>query len=166
MTANQMNKDRYLTEVPSVRVGMLIHAEPARVFEAIVDPRITSKVWYTKSTGRMVEGAALRWTWEMYGVSSDVQVQEVEPERRVRFTWSGYRPENPSTVEFLLTAFEESTYLTITETGFTGTPDELVRFAVDSTGGFTFLISALKALLEHDIALSLVGDAHPSGVSV
>jgi hypothetical protein len=54
----------------------------------------------------------------------------------------------------------------VTETGFTGTSDELVRFAIDPTGGFTFLISALKALLEHEITLSLVRDAHPPGLSV
>jgi hypothetical protein len=53
-----------------------------------------------------------------------------------------------------------------TETGFTGDGDTVVRYATDSTGGFTFLLSALKALLEHDILLRVVRDAHPSGLEV
>ena len=100
-----------LTKVPSVKVGMLVRREPAEVFKAIADPGITSKIWYTKSSGKMTPGAELLWEWEMYGLSSQV------------------------------------------------TGDELVSYVTDSTGGFTFLVSALKALLEHDIVLGLVPDA-------
>ncbi|HEY1322448.1 MAG TPA: SRPBCC family protein [Streptosporangiaceae bacterium] len=153
-----------LTKIPSVSVGMLIRREPAVVFEAIVDPEITSKIWYTKSSGKMTPGATLRWEWEMYAVSSDVVVQAVEENRRVAFSWSGYTPDNPTTVEFRFTGRTDgTTYVQITESGFTGTGDELARYVADSTGGFTFLISALKALLEHGIALGLVADAHPTG---
>ena len=155
-----------LTSVPSVKVGMLIRRPPAEPFQAIVDPAVTSKIWYTKSSGKMTPGAQLTWEWEMYGVSSQVCVQEVEADRRVRFTWSGYTPEHPTTVEFCFLPMPgDTTYVQVTETGFTGTGDELVRYVADSTGGFTFLVSALKALLEHDIVLGLVPDAHPAGVS-
>ena len=54
----------------------------------------------------------------------------------------------------------------VTETGFTGSGDELVRFVADSTGGFTFLMSALKALIQHDVILTLVLDAHPKGLAL
>jgi uncharacterized protein YndB with AHSA1/START domain len=91
-----------------------------------------------------------------------VTVLEVDENRRVRFTWSGYRPERPTTVEFRFTPTPEGhTYLAVTESGFTGTADEVTGFAIDSTGGFTFLVSSVKALLEHGIELGLVGDAHP-----
>jgi len=49
----------------------------------------------------------------------------------------------------------------ITETGFTGDADTQVRRVTDSTAGFTFLLSSLKAALEHDITLRVVLDAHP-----
>jgi uncharacterized protein YndB with AHSA1/START domain len=81
---------------------MLIRSTPGDVFQALVDPAITSKFWFTKSTGKVVKGAEVTWTWEMYGVSSTVTVQEVEENRLVRFTWSGYNPERPTTVEFRL----------------------------------------------------------------
>jgi uncharacterized protein YndB with AHSA1/START domain len=115
------------------------------VFEALVDPSVTSKVWFTKSTGKVVAGAELTWTWEMYGVSSTVNVLEVEENRVVRFTWSGYTSERPTTVEFRLTPWkDETTCLSVTETGFTGDGDTVAKFATDSTAGFTFLLSALK----------------------
>lgn len=158
--------DLCLTAVPTVKVGMLIRAEPAEVFQAIVDPRTTSKIWYTKSSGPMAPGAELRWDWEMYGVSSRVSVREVEENRRVLFHWSGYTPDVPTTVEFRFVPWEGSTYVQVTESGFTGDGDQLARYAADSTGGFTFLLSALKALVENDVILPLVRDAHPDGVQV
>jgi len=154
-----------LTRVPSVKVGMLIRRKPAEVFRAIVDPAITSKIWYTKSSGTMIPGARLTWEWEMYGVSSQVWVKEVEENSRVLFTWSGYTPDNPTTVEFRFIPMpDDTTYVQVTESGFTGTGDELVGYVTDSTGGFTFLVSSLKALLEHDMVLGLVPDAHPAGL--
>jgi uncharacterized protein YndB with AHSA1/START domain len=154
-----------LTKVPSVKVGMRIRRKPAEVFQAIVDPVITSTIWYTKSSGKMTPGAELLWEWEMYGVSSHVCVEDVEENSRVRFSWSGYTPDNPTTVEFrFLPMPDDTTYVQVTETGFTGTGDELVRYVTDSTGGFTFLVSALKALLEHNVVLGLVPDAHPEGL--
>lgn len=156
-----------LTKVPSVKVGMLIRRKPAEVFRAIVDPAITTKIWYTKSSGKMTPGAELLWEWEMYGVSSQVRVGEVEENSQVRFTWSGYTPDHPTTVEFRFTPMPDATtYVQVTETGFTGSGDLLVRYVADSTGGFTFLVSALKALLEHGIVLALVPDAHPPGLQL
>ena len=54
-----------LTKAPTVDVGMLIRRPPHEVFEALADPSITTRFWYTKSTGRMAEGAELTWEWGM-----------------------------------------------------------------------------------------------------
>ena len=37
-----------LTRAPVMRTGMLIRKPPADVFEAFVDPNITTKFWFTK----------------------------------------------------------------------------------------------------------------------
>jgi len=156
-----------LTRVPSMKVGMLIRRPPEDVFQAIADAAITTKFWFTKSSGKMLPGADLAWEWEMYGVSSRVRVQEIERDRRIRFTWSGYDPQWPTTVEFRFLPWQDhATYIQITESGFTGDGDTLVQRVVDSTTGFTFVLSALKALLEHDCVLRLVMDAHPAGLEV
>jgi len=141
---------------------MLIRRAPHDVFEALVDPEITTRFWYTKSSGRMVQGAELMWEWEMYGAKGKVQVGKVEPDRLIQFTWEGYDPSHPTTVVFNFSAHEnDTTYLRITETGFSGDEDTQVARALESTAGFTFLLSSLKAALEHDIILRVVLDAHP-----
>ena len=151
-----------LATAPAVDVGMLIRRTPDEVFEALADPSVTTRFWYTKSTGRMTEGAELTWIWEMYDVSSTVWVEEVRPGRLIRFRWDGYYPVHPTTVRFEFIPYQgETTYLRITETGFTGDADTQVSRALDSTAGFTFLLSSLKAALEHDITLRVTMDAHP-----
>jgi uncharacterized protein YndB with AHSA1/START domain len=156
-----------LTIAPSVDVGMLVRRPPHDVFEALADPKVTTRFWYTKSTGRMAEGAELTWEWEMYRASGRVWVKEVQPDRRIRFTWDGYDPAHPTMVEFQFIPHEsDTTYLRITETGFTGDADTQVSRAIESTAGFTFLLSSLKAALEHDITLRVTADAHPPGLQL
>jgi uncharacterized protein YndB with AHSA1/START domain len=155
-----------LSAVPAVEVGMLIRRSPADVFAALADPALTTRFWYTRSSGPMVAGAQLTWEWEMHGVCSQIRVLAMEDERRIRFEWSGYRPEAPTTVEFRFIPWDGGTYVQATESGFTGTGDEVVGFAVASKGGFTFLLSSMKAFLEHGIELGLVADAFPKGLEL
>ena len=56
---------------------------------------------------------------------------------------------------------ESATFVSVTDSGFQGNDDEIVRQALESTGGFTWLLAGLKAYLEHGIKLNLVADAHP-----
>ena len=157
-----MTSSTQLTKTPSVGVGMLIRRTPHDVFEALADPAITTRFWFTKSSGRMVEGAQLTWEWEMHGTSGEVSVKEVDPKRRIRFSWEGYDPSHHTIVEFNFIPYEnDTTYVRITETGFTGDADAQVARALESTAGFTFLLSSLKAALEHDITLQVTMDAHP-----
>jgi hypothetical protein len=57
-----------------------------------------------------------------------------------------------------------TTFVNITETGFIGNGDELVKQVTDSTQGFTLVLAGLKALLEHNIRLNLVADCYPKGI--
>jgi len=149
----------HLTQVPIVKAAMLIHCPPAEAFRAFADPAITTRFWYTKSSGPMTPGAALRWEWEMYGVSTAVTVREVEPGRRILFDWGN---DGPTTVEMRFTPWDGgATFVEITESGLSGSGDELVARATGSTAGFTIVLCALKALLEHDIVLTAVRDRHP-----
>jgi hypothetical protein len=59
---------------------------------------------------------------------------------------------------------DSSTFVSITNTGFAGTGDELVQQATDAMQGFTLVLAGLKALLEHNIQLNLVGDRYPQGL--
>jgi hypothetical protein len=54
--------------------------------------------------------------------------------------------------------------VTITNSGFHGDGDKVVADALDSKGGFTWVLAGLKAWLERDIELNAIEDAFPKGL--
>ena len=154
-----------LTQTPVAKAAMLIRKPVAEVFEAFIDPAITSRFWFTKSTGRLEPGKHVRWTWEMYDVSVEVEVKEIEVNKRILLDWGSY--DAMTNVEWIFTPYgNDATYVTITNSGFQGDGDKVVRDALDSTGGFTWVLAGLKALLEHDLELNAIADAFPKGLSL
>jgi uncharacterized protein YndB with AHSA1/START domain len=98
----------------------------------------------------------------MYDVSTDVEVKEIEPNKRIVIDW-GNRGEM-TTVVWVFDAYEsDKTYVTVTNSGFRGDGDKVVSDALDSKGGFTWVLAGLKALLEHNINLNVIADAYPKG---
>src|SRR5262245_34230418 len=73
----------------AMRTGMLIRKPVAAVFEAFVDPAITSRFWFTKGSARLEAGKRVQWDWEMYGVSVPVSVKAVEANARILIEWTG-----------------------------------------------------------------------------
>jgi uncharacterized protein YndB with AHSA1/START domain len=152
-----------LSQLPITKTGMLIRKPVAEVFEAFVNPEITTKFWFTKSSGRLEAGKQIQWDWEMYDISIPITVKAIEPNKRIVIEWAGYS--GLTTVEWIFEPQpEETTFVRITEMGFTGNGDELVKRVTDSTGGFCLVLAGLKALLEHDIRLNLVADRFPKGI--
>jgi len=153
-----------LTQPPVAKAAMLIRRPGAEVFEAFVDPAITSRFWFTKSTGRLEPGKRVTWTWEMYDVSVDVKVKSIEPNKQILIEWGNYG--EMTTVEWIFTPYEDDkTYVTITNSGFQGDGDKIVKDALDSTTGFTWVLAGLKALLEHNLELNAIVDAFPKGLA-
>lgn len=154
-----------ITKGPGAKTAMLIRRPVAEVFEAFIDPAITSKFWFTRGSGRLEPGKQVRWDWEMFNASAQVNVKAVEQNKRIVVEWSGY--DHPTTVEWTFTARpDDTTFVSIINTGFVGDADTQVQQALDSTQGFTFVLSGLKAYLEHGIQLNLVADHFPDGVVV
>ncbi len=152
-----------LTQAPVAKAAMLIRRPVAEVFEAFIDPAITSRFWFTKSTGRLEAGKHVTWTWEMYEVSVEVEVKEIEPNKRILLDWGNQ--DGMTTVEWIFRAYgNDMTYVTITNSGFQGDGDKVAGDALDSTGGFTWVLAGLKALLEHNIELNVIADAFPKGL--
>jgi uncharacterized protein YndB with AHSA1/START domain len=159
-----MSEKLQLTKVPTVQAGMLIRKPPHEVFQAFVDPDITTRFWFTRSSGRVEPGAKLQWDWEMYDLSNQVAVKEVEENKRIVIDWN--LDEKPTNVEFRFIPWREHTYVQITETGLSGTGDEVCTHAADSTGGFSFVLAAAKAYLEHGVVLTVVLDHIPEGLEL
>jgi uncharacterized protein YndB with AHSA1/START domain len=150
-----MNRDAVKSEVQ-----MLIRRPVAEVFEAFVNPEITTKFWFTKSSGRLEPDAHVQWDWEMYGASTQVDVKAIEPNKRILIEWDGYNSKTAVEWTFEVRG-ENDTYVVVTESGFSGTDDEVVKAALDSVGGFTTMICGAKALLEHNLQLNLIADKFP-----
>lgn len=155
--------NRQLKQVPITKTGMLIRKPVADVFAAFINPDITAKFWFTKSSGRLETGKPVQWDWEMYGVSIPVTVNAIEPNKRIVIEWPGYS--GSTTVEWVFAPQQDgTTFVSITEAGFAGDGDELVKQATDSTEGFSMVLAGLKALLEHNVRLNLVADRFPKGI--
>jgi uncharacterized protein YndB with AHSA1/START domain len=161
VSKGKLVQDPHLTAVPVVQAQMLIRRPAPEVFRAFTDPSVTTKFWFTHSSGPLAAGATVTWEWAMYGASTVVTVKEMVPDRRILAVWE---PESPTELEWLfLPGAGGTTLVRITESGFDGTADEVVAKAIDAMGGFTMVLCALKALLERGVTLTAVGDAHPSG---
>ncbi|RWN23258.1 MAG: polyketide cyclase [Mesorhizobium sp.] len=148
-------------EKPTAEAGMLIRRPVADVFEAIVDPAITTKFWFTHGSGRLDSGKQVLWEWRMYGVSTTVDVSEIVANEKIVMQWS----DPPTAVVWTFTEMpDETTFLEVRNFGFAGDGDEQVKEAVGSTDGFTLVLAGAKAWLEQGLTLGLIGDRHPKGV--
>jgi len=76
-----------LTEVPVTSTGMLIRKPVAEVFEAFVNPNITTKFWFTKGSERLEAGKQVQWDWEMYDISVPVTAKVIERNKRITIEW-------------------------------------------------------------------------------
>jgi uncharacterized protein YndB with AHSA1/START domain len=145
-----------------VETQMLIRKPDSLVFQAFIDPAITTNFWFTKSSGHLETGKTITWEWEMYGISTNVLVKEIDPNRKIIIEWG--KPATTVCFEFNPLT-DGTTYVVIKNYGFKETGDDLIAVIKDSTGGFTTVLDGLKAYLEHNIKLNLIGDKFPKEVS-
>lgn len=143
---------------PVAAAGMLIRRPVAEVFEAFIDPANTHRFWFTDGGGRLEPGATLTWTWAMYGVSTEVVVKAVEPNRRILIDWDN--TSSPTEVEWLFEPRGDHAWVTVQNRGFTDDADGVAE-ALDSTGGFALVMAGAKIWLEHGIEPGFVADRFP-----
>ncbi|MDA9773631.1 SRPBCC family protein [Saprospiraceae bacterium] len=142
------------------KTGMMIRKPIAEVFNAFVDPDVTTKFWFTHSTGKLAIGNKVTWSWKMYNVEAPVEVLDLIENEKILISWG--EGEQKSTVEWKFQSLaDQKTYVTIINSDFQVTGTKLTVQLIDSTGGFTLVVAGLKAWLEHGIQLNLVGDKFP-----
>ncbi|MER9066375.1 SRPBCC family protein [Mesorhizobium sp. M0902] len=150
-----------IRETPTAEAGMLIRRPVADVFEAFVDPAITTKFWFTHGSDRLDSGKEISWEWRMYGVSTTVNVSEIVDNKKIVMQWS----DPPTTVVWTFAEMPGgTTFVEVRNSGFVGSPDEQVKQAIGSTGGFALVLAGAKAWLEQGVMLGLIGDRHPKDV--
>lgn len=148
---------------PTVSVQMLMQVPMQKAFQAFVDPSMTTRFWFTHSSGPLAVGQEVVWEWRMYGVSTRVTVQQIEENRRIVMQWGD--EEKRATVDW---KFEErgddACLVDVANFGFVGTQEEVIHEAIDSMGGFSLVLAGAKAWLEHGIELNLIRDRFPDNV--
>lgn len=157
-----MEDNLRLEQIPVMKTGMLVRRPVGDVFDAFIDPEVTTQFWFTKGTGRLEVARTVQWEWEMYDISIPVTARVIEPNERIVIEWPGYG--GPTMVEWTFEPHgDDTTFVTIEESGFTGDGDALVKQVADSTQGFSLVLAGLKAFLEHNVRLNLVADRYPEG---
>jgi uncharacterized protein YndB with AHSA1/START domain len=137
------------------KAEMLIRKPVDEVFEAFINPDITTQFWFTKSSGRLEAGKTVQWDWEMYNASAQVHVKTVEPNKRIVIDWGNI-------VEWTFTARDDgTTFVSIVNEGFQGSDEEIIKEAIGSSEAFAIVLAGLKALLEHQVQLNLIRDRFP-----
>lgn len=147
----------FFNQEPVVRSEMLIRKPVEEVFEAFINPEITTKFWFTKSSDRLEIGKRILWEWEMYGVSDEIYVIDIEKNKRILVESS-----DGTKIEWHFTPrSNHETFVSIENYGFSGNTEEVLNQCIDSMGGYTIVLCGLKAFLEHKIILNLVMDKAP-----
>jgi len=139
---------------------VLLRKPISEVFEAFINPEITTKFWFTKSSGKLEEGKSIDWIWEMYGNHAvTVKVLSILANEAIVIQWG---KDEKTIAEWEFQDIGESkTFVTITYNGIQGEREELTAQIRDVTEGFTLVLAGLKAYLEHNIQLNLVADRFP-----
>lgn len=146
---------------------MLIRKHISEVFEAMVNPDITSKFWFTKSSGRIEPGKTLEWEWGQFGVKDTVDILEVKTDEYISLQWKLGELKTTIKMNFEPKS-DDFTLVRVTEKGFwKSSPsedkniDEKIDLMLGQNGGWTLVLSNMKAYLEFGINLNLIGDHKP-----
>jgi len=152
------------TATHDVSSGLLIRKPVADVFEAVVNPSITTRFWFSDSTGRLEEGKVVKWTWGWFGFSMPIVCIQLETNKRVVHSWgtpSGAKVE----AEWSFEPVESiGTFVRVRVAGLRAsdlTPASisvLTSDVQDQTQGFALVLAGMKAWLEHGVQLNLVED--------
>jgi len=143
----------------TAKAESIVRAAPLTVFNAFVDAETMSQFWFTRRDKGLQEGAAVSWfigkKENAYAI--EVNVKELKTPELIRIEWR-FGEHTTQVLWRLQETDDGNTILTIEESGFEGSNDEIISRALDSTGGFNQVIIALKALVEHKVTINVVED--------
>jgi uncharacterized protein YndB with AHSA1/START domain len=147
--AKTMQKPIVVERAPIAKAKMLIRRPVHEVFSAFTEPEQITSFWLWKTSGRLTAGARVHWEFIVRGAATDVVVEELRADQRIVIKWSEG--------EIVRFDFAErgpaESVVTVENSGFSGSGDEVVEKALVSTSGFTIVLCELKAFLERGIQM-------------
>jgi len=140
---------------------MLIRKPAAGVFEAFVEPGITSRFWFTRASDRLDAGRDVTWYWAHYDVSATITPLTLKKYESIAWSWPAQGNINTNVTVTLSPRGENATFVLVEEKGWDAKADGINEILVGQTEGWSFVLAGLKAWLEHGIELNLVADHNP-----
>ncbi len=142
------------------KASMTIRKPIDLVFNAFIDPDITTNFWFSHSSGKLEQDSILNWRWDLHNFTIPIKVLKIEQNRLIVLEWgSGIY------LSTLMWEFKELnshvTYVTITNYNLQGKDDTLIDLVRDSSSGLAFVLAGLKAWLENGVRLNLSDDKYP-----
>ncbi len=123
---------------------MQVNVPKENVFEAFVNPNQIGGFWFSSSSERWEQGKTITLCYEEYNAELEVQIGSIEDNKSIEFIWGNH----PVTIEF--EGIGESTLVTTIEKDF-DTQD--VEQLLGQKEGWVYMLSCLKAYLEHNVSI-------------
>ena len=147
---------------PKFQVQLKIRKPPAEVFDAVVNPKKLTGYFVQNSTGPLVEGKTVKWSFVEAPEPFDVVVKKVEKNERIVFEWPADDKINTRVEMVFKSLGGDGTLVQISESGWR--PDEAgFKSSYGNAGGWMHMMCSMKAFLEYGINLRAGGTGHDCG---
>lgn len=140
-------------EAVRARVSIIINVPADEVTSAFVEPRKLTQFWLASSSAPLTIGVKAHWIFKVAGAAVDANATRLIPGQAISWNWS-----DGTTVDVDLEEIDGGTAVTIVNSGFQGSVDEIVKRALDATEGFAFVLADLKTMLESGESAHIVRD--------
>ncbi|SIS94236.1 SRPBCC family protein [Paracoccus saliphilus] len=140
---------------PKFTVSGRIAKPVGDVFDAVVSPDRLSQFFTTGGAkGVLAAGAEVTWDFHDFPGAFPVRVQEVVPNEKIILEWEAHGvPDTWTTVAMTFQALDDGrTLVRISEYGWPDT-DAGLKSCLGNCEGWTGMLCAMKAWLEHGIRL-------------
>ena len=147
------------TDEITAKAQILVRRPREEVFDAFIDPQVMSRFWFTRKDQGLREGGTVTWYVgdKPDALEIEVRVRSIVRPSHIAIEWG--LGDRFTTVKWTLAEQgPDVTRLVIEESGFSGSHEDIVSQALDSTSGFNQVVVALKALLEHHATINVVAD--------
>lgn len=69
------------------KAAVLVRKPLSEVLNAFIDPEITTKTWFAKSSGKLAVGETISRTWDMFDHTGEIIVESVIPNELIQIQW-------------------------------------------------------------------------------
>ena len=141
---------------PKFQVSLKIRKPVADVFEAVANPAKLSGYFVKSSSGPLVQGAKVAWSFVEVPDPFNVIVKEAVENERIVLDWPGGRTYN-TLVEMAFKALDAgNTMVQISESGWRVEESD-IQPPCGNAGGWMHMMCCLKGYLEYGINLRAGG---------